>query len=297
MTESNRVEEKALKVSMIGASILAVWGIAMAAVSDSGIILLDGMFNLISGIMAFFSIEITRLVAGKPTRDFPLGYFALESLFVLIKGTSVLILILMALYSNIKVLISGGREPALGIMTIYVVFAVLGAVLVYLVTNRGFKKTGSEILEAETKAWLVNAVISGAIGVAFGVTMLIQQTQFGWIDRYIDQVLVILFSIFFIKDPLVLMKNGLKELLLSSPQTGIVQPFQDKIFPLKKELGARELRLEIMKTGRRMWVTAFIDPVADTININELMRLKQRLGEVAREVYQNTDTEVILKRG
>jgi len=69
MGNSELIEEKALKRSMVGAFVLAVWGITMAVVSDSGVILLDGMFNLISGIMSFFSIEITRLISGKETRE------------------------------------------------------------------------------------------------------------------------------------------------------------------------------------------------------------------------------------
>jgi predicted Co/Zn/Cd cation transporter (cation efflux family) len=98
MNQTNLIEEKALKRSMVGALLLAVWGIVMAAVSGSSVILLDGMFNLISGIMSFFSIEITRLISGKGTREFPLGYFAFESLFVLAKGASILVLLLMALF-------------------------------------------------------------------------------------------------------------------------------------------------------------------------------------------------------
>ena len=187
---------------MVGAFLLAVWGIVMAVVADSGVILLDGMFNFISGIMSVFSIEITRLISGKETREYPLGYFAFESLFVFVKGASILILVLMALYSNIDILLSGGREPALGLMTIYVVLAVIGCSIIYAMTRKSLKQTDSDILAAETQAWLVNAVISGAIGIAFGVVMLIQGTSWGWIDRYVDQVLVIILSILVIKDPL-----------------------------------------------------------------------------------------------
>ena len=154
MSRTTLNEEKALKRSMYGALVLAVWGIVMAAVSQSGVILLDGMFNLISGIMTFFSIEITRLVSGKETREFPLGYFAFESLFVLCKGASILVLLLMALYSNIGVLLSGGREPVLGRLTIYVALAVAGCVILYLISRKGFKQTGSEILQAEMQGWL-----------------------------------------------------------------------------------------------------------------------------------------------
>jgi len=296
MNNSTLIEEKALKKSMVGAFVLAVWGIVMAFVADSGVILLDGMFNLISGIMSFFSIEITRLISGKETREYPLGYFAFESLFVLVKGASILVLILMALYSNIEVLLSGGREPALGLMTIYVVFAVAGCIVLYTITRGSRKKTQSDILEAETQAWLVNGVISGAIGLAFGVVMLLEGTAWGWIDRYIDQVLVIILSVLVIKDPLVLMKNGLKELLLAAPQRDFARPFEDKILPLTEQLGANKLALEILKTGRRIWVTVRLDPKNQTINMDDFMKVKERLSAVACDVYQNSQTEVILER-
>ena len=296
MSNLNLIEEKALKRSMVGAFLLAVWGIVMASVSGSSVILLDGMFNLISGIMSFFSIEITRLISGKETRQYPLGYFAFESLFVLAKGASILVLLLMALYANIGVLLSGGREPVLGLLTIYVAVAVLGCVVLYLISRKGFKQTGSEILQAETKAWLVNAVISGSIGIAFGATMLLQGSSLGWIDRYIDQILVIVLSLLFIKDPLVLMKSGIKELLLAAPQVQVVKPFQEKLLPLKDQLHARALDLDIIKTGRRLWLTVRLDPLNDEIKIDDFMKAKAKLSKLAREVYENTQTEVILER-
>jgi hypothetical protein len=37
-------------------------------------------------------------------------------------------------------------------------------------------------------------------------------------------------------------------------------------------------------------------PKGETINVNKFMELKDKLREVAKEVYQNTDTEVILER-
>jgi predicted Co/Zn/Cd cation transporter (cation efflux family) len=202
----------------------------------------------------------------------------------------------MALYTSIRVLLEGGREPALGLMTIYVAVAVVGCFVIYFIARRGYKKTESEILQAEMQAWLINGVISAAIGLAFGATMLMQNTPVGWIDSYIDQILVIVLSLFFIKDPLILMKNGLREFLLAAPQREYAAPYEDKLLPLKKQLGVKNLALEIMKTGRRMWVTIRIEPEDDTVQMEELSQLKERLSVLAREVYANTHTEVILDR-
>lgn len=126
--------------------------------------------------------------------------------------------------------------------------------------------------------------------------MFIQNTSMGWIARYVDQVLVILMTILFIKEPLILMRGGLRELLLASPQKEFSKPFVKKIMPLKEQLGARHLSLEILKTGRRMWVTVFMDPVKDTLHVDEFMALKTKLQDISREVNPNTQTELILER-
>jgi hypothetical protein len=45
-----------------------------------------------------------------------------------------------------------------------------------------------------------------------------------------------------------------------------------------------------------MWVTVKIDPQEDTVSVGEFMETKRKLSEIAREVYENTDTEVVLER-
>jgi predicted Co/Zn/Cd cation transporter (cation efflux family) len=95
---------------------------------------------------------------------------------------------------------------------------------------------------------------------------------------------------------MVLMKNGIKELLLAAPQEQYVIPFQEKMLPLKDQLRARDMALEIVKTGRRLWLTVRLDPQDDEIRIDDFMKIKARLSQVAREVYENTQTEVLLAR-
>ena len=296
MNERKLIEERGLKTSMLGAFLLAVWGIIMANITSSGAIMLDGMFNLISAVLSFFSIYITRLIAEKETKEYPLGYFAFESLLVLIKGASILILIVLSVSVSLNVLLSGGREPELGLMIVYVAIAIVTCLIMYLLLRRSFKKAGTDILDAETQSWLINFVVTGAIGIAFVVVMLIQGTSFGWIARYVDQILVIAFSLIFLKDPILLIKSGLKELLLAAPQEEYTRPFELKLLPMKEQLDLKSLKLEVLKTGRRIWVTIFVDPEKDTLNVDEFMKAKKDLARLVREVYEDSQTEVILER-
>jgi hypothetical protein len=66
--------------------------------------------------------------------------------------------------------------------------------------------------------------------------------------------------------------------------------------PLKQDLGLRKMAVAVLKTGRRIWVTVYMDLGRDVIPVDEFMEIKNKLRAAAREVYDNTDTDVILER-
>jgi len=56
------------------------------------------------------------------------------------------------------------------------------------------------------------------------------------------------------------------------------------------------MAVEIIKTGRRLWLTVKFDPRDDEIKVDDFMKVKATLSKAAREVYENTETEVLLER-
>jgi hypothetical protein len=84
--------------------------------------------------------------------------------------------------------------------------------------------------------------------------------------------------------------------LLAAPQREFRAAFEDKILPMKDQLGARKIALEILKTGRRIWVTVRIDPREKTIDVDKFMKIKKKLSEAACNVHRNSQTEVLLER-
>ncbi|MBW2421879.1 MAG: cation transporter [Deltaproteobacteria bacterium] len=268
----------------------------MSRLSGSDAIMLDGMFNLISAVMSFVSIWVTRLVGQKRTRDHPLGFFAYESLYIVFKGGSILVLVVVAVTSSVQVMLAGGREPQLGLMIVYVVPAVLACAFLYAVTRRGQRRTKSEILLAESQAWLINAVVSGSIGGAFVCVMLLEGTEYAWIARYADQVLVIVVSLAFIRDPFLLFLTGFRELVLTAPSRDHITPVREALVPFLSRYAVAMVDLEVMKMGRHTWVTLFVDPLEDQVEVATLMRFKRAAAAVVSSVHENASTEVILER-
>jgi predicted Co/Zn/Cd cation transporter (cation efflux family) len=296
MQGNDRVEVRTLYVSMAGALVLAIWGLVMAFLSGSDAILLDGLFNMISAAMSFVSIWVTRLVRQRRTANHPLGFFAYESLYIVFKGGSILVLVVAAVMTSVEVMLAGGREPKLGLMTLYVGPAVLACSLLYWITRRGQRQTKSEILLAEAQGWLINAVVSGSIGLAFVGVMLLEGTAYAWTARYADQVLVIALSLLFIHDPIKLFLTGFRELLLTAPSRDHITPVRDALAPFLARYEMSMVDLEVMKMGRHTWVTLFVDPLEDRVEVAALMRFKRAASEVVSSVHANASTEVILER-
>jgi hypothetical protein len=65
---------------------------------------------------------------------------------------------------------------------------------------------------------------------------------------------------------------------------------------LLEQLGLKNLALEVIKTGRRIWLTIRIEVREDTVEVEQMVRLKEYLSGLVKEVYPNTKTEVILDR-
>lgn len=289
-------ESRALIISAVGAGILALWGGIMASISGSSAILLDASFNLLSAVVSFASLRIAKLTESGTSRHYPIGFFAFEPLIVVIKGITILILIAFAVGSNIPVILAGGREPALGLMAVYVFPAVILCALLYWACHIGHKQSNSDILKAEKNAWFINGVISGAIGVALVLVIIIQETSFGWVGRYIDQILVVLFSLAFISDPIKLIKNGMRELTLAMPPIEHTKPIYRSLKGLAQEYEIEIVDIFITKLGRKTWVSIYVDPKRESMTFKSYERFVEDVSCKVDKPYTVTEVDVILKR-
>ncbi|GAL33252.1 cobalt-zinc-cadmium resistance protein [Vibrio maritimus] len=289
-------ESKALISSAVGAAVLSLWGGIMALISESSAILLDASFNLLSAAVSYASLWIAKLTQTGRTRHYPIGFFAFEPLIVVIKGITILILIAFAVGSNIPVILAGGREPALGLMAIYVFPAVALCALLYWVCHVGHKQSHSDILKAEKNAWFINGVISGAIGVALVLVIAIQETSFGWVGRYIDQILVVLFSLAFISDPIKLVKNGMRELTMATPPIEHTKPIYRSLKGLAQEYEIEIVDIFIAKLGRKTWVSVYVDPKRESMTFKSYERFVEDLRTKVDKPYTLTEVDVILQR-
>jgi predicted Co/Zn/Cd cation transporter (cation efflux family) len=202
----------------------------------------------------------------------------------------------MAIHGSVRTLLAGGREPDLGLMTIYVFIALAAIIVVWLIIRNYSKKANSDMLKAEELAWFINSLITGAIGAAFLITFLFRMTSLHWVERYVDQVLVICLGVFLIKDPFVIIRNGLKELLLAAPADDYVTPIRERVLDLAEDYKLKGVLVEAIKTGRKFWITIRADPGIESVTTDDVENFRKEAITRIKELYDTIDLEIIIQK-
>ncbi|MDK2818448.1 MAG: cation transporter [Spirochaetota bacterium] len=283
------MERIGISVSILGAIIMAIFGLTMAYLTKSDAILLDGMFNLLSAFLSVGSLIISMFVTKGYTKHHPMGFYAYESFMIFIKGLFILGLVVMSLHSNITVLLSGGRDPNIVGMITYAIPALLINLLTLVACYLTHKKAKTELLYAEFSAWKLNALITGVIVIALVIVFFLKNTSFGWIDRYIDQVLVIVLCILTITDPINLIKNSFKELMLRAVNNTFTE---DINLLIKQQFKSDSFNLEdisVSKLGRGTWISIDLSVLDKTLSLEEYINFQNSIKKIFSQKYSNIE--------
>ncbi len=287
-------ESKGIRISLIGALTFAALGLSFAIWSESQAVLLDGAFNLITAVMVLFAMRITRLLNEPESRRRPVGYVALEPLYILIKGLILLTLTLFVMASNVIIMLRGGNELKLGMIVIYVGIAVAGNFIVWLLIHGKQKDTPSPLLEVEKQNWLVNALISTGIAISFLLVLIFRDGALKPIVPYVDQIVVLVVGLISLPVPLGATRNGLRELLLFGAGEAIQQKTEELIRRNLPPDEIKDWKVYVLKTGRKYWMSLFVSPSAGTIDAGFSDRLKKNLLPAIEAVYAPCSLDILI---
>lgn len=209
--EANCIEQRALKLTLWGNGAIALLGLIFAIKTRSEAIFLDGLFSGIHLSISLLSLYISKLIQRPGDDNYPFGYAMFEPFLNMGKGLAIALVALFALFSAGTALLDGGREIEAGVALWYALIAAAGCLLMAVMQHRFASKSHSQILELDYKNWLIDGVISGAVALAFGVILILQQTSWRWFVPYADPALVLLLVVVVLPLPLqTVIQNGLQ---------------------------------------------------------------------------------------
>lgn len=257
-TKALKQEKRYLKISALGNVLVGCIGIAVAAVSSSQAIMLDGMFNLTYFATGLFTIKVASLVAGGDDERFPHGYAFFEPLVNGIKGMLVLGVSVMALIGSVQALLTGGRAIAAGVAIAYGIFASTVCWSVALVMRRGARRSDSPLVNADAENWLVNAAISSCVLFAFGGIFLLKTLEFDRLVPYVDPTVVLAVVTISIAVPVRMAWNALMALMNRAPGGEILAQVTETVDSSLAELPVRERFIRVIQPGRQRLVLVHV---------------------------------------
>ena len=227
-----KLENKILKISMVGALFFALFGIAWGWTAQSEMIIFDGLYSFISLALTMLSLYINNFIAKKELDKYPFGKYILEPLVTSFKSLIIGGMCLYSLIGAIQDVVHGGNTVEYGSALIYSIVSVIGCGGVYIFMKKKGDKISSELIKVEASQWLMDTLLSIGVLVGFVIAMILRNTRFSGLNVYIDPMMVIMVSVVFIKMPVQSFINAFKEILCVKADDEI----NDDIYLIVKEI-------------------------------------------------------------
>jgi cation diffusion facilitator family transporter len=254
-SEGNRVEQRALLLSVLAVLAVAAGSVVWGLVIDSDIVILNGVFSLLSAVSGGLSLLAARVVARPEDRRFPYGYSHVEPLVNAVNGAFMLLMCVYALLNGIEGVRHGGHETdAEGVILFSLVTALfcLGVgVWEWFLARR----VGSLLMLYDAKEWLMDAAFSLVTFAGFAVLPLLPEPTRSLWARYADPAMVAVLSLLLLPVPIGILRQSMREVLrMAQPDDELVQRLDRVLAELRAELDIVRAIHHVVRTGRMVFV-------------------------------------------
>ncbi len=274
---TSKNENHILTISALLASGFAAGGMILGLLVGSIVIVFDGVYSLVSLLLTLLSLAASYYI-NKPSKSvFPFGKAVLEPIVIAIKATVILVVVLFSLYSALSSLMTGGREVDASVATIFGVVNILGCGYAWWFMAKRSRRYSSGLIEAETKQWQMDTLLSVAVTVGFIVAWLVSLSPFEEYARYADPAMMILMGFYFLKVPFDMLCGASRELLMMTPSKELCLEVGNDVLEIEK-ISDHQLKVAgITKVGQELRVNIDLHVDDDTLELDTLEKTRKQL--------------------
>ena len=274
-----------MSLSLYGNLFFVIVEIGMAIFTGSQAVLLDAIYDGIEFFMLLPSIFLIPLLYKPATEEHPYGYMQLETIFLVIKGVTMSAVTLGLIANNINFLIHGGRQVSFSVVAYFELFAAVLGVIVFLLLKKKNRNLSSPLIDVEMEGWKIDSVISSGMALAF---FLPEMMPFKWFEPfipYLDPLITVVLSMVMLPIPIKTVITAFRDLMLIPPEEDTIQEIKSTVDPIVSECGSTDSRYSIVRTGRKLWISAYIMLETDPVSLIQLEELEARCIQALKEKY------------
>ena len=290
------IEQRALKIGNIFNFLMAIAGITMFIFSNSKAVLIDGLFSFIQFTSTIIAVKISKDLSKSKIKQYPLGQYSKETLYVLFRSILIIILLVSSIFSGVDTIITfftnPNSLPQINLNFIMINGMIMSVLclclsLIYKIYNRKIGNC-SDVLKAESIGATLDCIISASTAGAFVLFKVIPFLK--TLLPISDAILVLLLSGFFAIQPVQLLVNQInilsyKRLHQKSENTLAIS--------IKYQIPNLKIHdIFISKLGKftEIYITISLD---GKFSIEELDELRDQIKEIVNSKIRNTQILVI----
>ncbi len=266
--KTQKKEKSAMTVSLYGNLFFVIIELLMAIYTSSQAVLLDAVYDAVEFIMLLPSIFLIPLLYKPSTEKHPFGYLQIESMFVVVKGVTMTAVTVGLIINNIEIMLHGGRSVSFSTVAYFELLAAILGVLVSVYLKNKNKVVNSPLVSMEMRGWQIDSIVSMGMTLAFFLPVVITAKWFAPVIPYLDQIITVVLSLFMIPAPIKAVVTGLRDLFLIPPEEETVDEIKETVEPILYNYGYKKLYYDIVRTGRKLWISVYITFERDEISIS-----------------------------
>ena len=275
-------EKNVLQISIIATAFFALLGIVFGVVSESSIIIFDGVYSLISvGLSSLSLLVLKQVESKKDDRRFPFGKAHFEPLLIVFKSVALIGMCLFSATIAVSDLMSGGRTISAGPAIIYALITTVGCVLITIFIQHKNSRCNSGLLAAEKNQWFGDSLLSLGVLLGFSAAYALSESDIAWVVPYVDPAMVIIASGVFILLPLRSFSESAREMIFYQADEALLFPIQEVAQSISDEYAA-EYKLRMVAVGRELTIEVnfFLNPES-VLSVSEMDRVRDLLASAA----------------
>ncbi len=286
-------EKSAMSVSLYGNLVFVVIELMMALVTDSQAVLLDAVYDGVEFCMLLPSIFLIPLLYKPSNEEHPFGYMQIETIFVVVKGITMTAVTFGLIFNNINLMLHGGHIVSFHTVAGFELFACILGIIVTVYLYYKNKQMESPLINMEMQGWRIDSFISLGMTVAFLLPMLIPFDWFQHVVPYLDQLITIVLSLVMIPTPIRTVITGIRDLMLIPPEEETIDDIKETIEPIIGVYGHKNLYYDIVRTGRKLWISVYISFEKDIVSLSKFKQLQDQCIKALASKYSDFYFELL----
>lgn len=275
---------------------MAALGMGFALLTRSEAILLDGVYSLMSFLMALAAKRVAALAELPGSDTFHFGYAHFEPLLNVLRGLAILMICTVALVSALDALLHEGRPVNTGLAVFYGIGAAAACLLLAWLQNRTAKRLNSPTLVVDARNWLVDGMVSLGAALAFISAYLLEDTSWQHLVPYVDPLLVTVLCASLMWIPLMTVWENFKEVLMVAPEADMQSRIRAQIEGAVADTDSREMHIRMWKVGRFFYVMVhLVVPETHAVaQVRDLDLLRDRIRRALSDFHPRLVVDAII---